>query len=117
MNKTLTCIVCPIGCSLTIDEAGRVTGNHCRRGEEFAKTETKNPTRVVTTTIGIEGAIHRRLPVVSSRPVPKSKVMDFVHEVQRLKVSAPINCGDILLTNVLGLGIDLIASRSFDVRQ
>ncbi len=114
MSKSLTCIVCPIGCQLTIDKSGNVSGNHCRRGDEFAKTETTNPTRVVTTTIAIEGAIYRRLPVVSSAPVPKSKVMDFVKAAQKLQVNAPICCGDILLTNVLGLGIDLIASRSLE---
>ncbi len=117
MSNHLTCIVCPIGCQLTIDETGAVSGNHCRRGAEFAKTEMTNPTRMVTTTVAIEGAIHRRLPVVSSCPVPKSRVMDFVKEVQKIKVSAPVYCGDILLSDVLGLGIELIASRSLDANK
>lgn len=80
MSKSLTCIVCPIGCHLTVDESRTVSGNHCHRGAEFAKTETTNPTRVVTTTIAIEGAIYRRLPVVSSAPVPKSKVMTLLRQ-------------------------------------
>ena len=103
MSQALTCIVCPVGCSLNIDEAGHVSGNHCKR---------TNPTRVVTTTIAIEGAIYRRLPVVSSQPVPKSKMMEFVKAVQLIKVEAPVSCGDVILSDVLGLGIDVIASRT-----
>lgn len=114
MSKELTCIVCPVGCSLRIDESGHVSGNHCKRGLEFAQSETTNPTRVVTTTISIEGAIYRRLPVVSSQPVPKSKMMEFVKAVQLIKVEAPIYCGDVLLSNVLGLGVDVIASRTLE---
>ena len=112
MSHALTCIVCPVGCSLNIDEEGHVSGNHCKRGLAFAKSETTNPTRVVTTTIAIEGAIYRRLPVVSSQPVPKSKMMEFVKAVQLIKVEAPVSCGDVILSDVLGLGIDVIASRT-----
>lgn len=117
MNKQLTCIVCPVGCSLVIDESGNVSGNHCKRGLEFAKSETTNPTRVITTTIAIEGAIHRRLPVVSSQPVPKSKMMEFVKATQAIKVFAPVNCGDVLLEDVLGLGIDVMASRTLGRKE
>lgn len=114
MSKELTCIVCPVGCSLSIDESGHVSGNHCKRGLEFAKSETTNPTRVVTTTIAIEGAIHRRLPVVSSQPVPKSRMMEFVKAAQMIKAVAPVSCGEVLLSNVLDLGVDVISSRTLE---
>lgn len=49
----LTCIVCPRGCTLRIEERdGRftVTGNACKRGEQFAMAEMTCPTRTLCTT-------------------------------------------------------------------
>ena len=50
----LTCIVCPRGCTLRIEERdGRftVTGNACKRGEQFATAEMTCPTRTLCTTV------------------------------------------------------------------
>ncbi|MBQ8107951.1 MAG: DUF1667 domain-containing protein, partial [Ruminococcus sp.] len=55
MTKELTCICCPMGCSLTAElkngEVTSVSGNTCKRGEIYAKSELIAPVRVVTTTM------------------------------------------------------------------
>ena len=68
----LICIVCPKGCRLKVDEENGyvVSGNSCPRGAEYGINELLNPVRTVTSTVAIEGGIHRRLPVKTSRPVP-----------------------------------------------
>ena len=52
MKKSLTSIVCPIGCQLTVTlENGvvtEVTGNTCPRGKQYATDECTNPVRTVT---------------------------------------------------------------------
>jgi CxxC motif-containing protein len=62
--KTLTCIVCPMGCSLAVEEgppeadgfpALTVTGNRCPRGAVYAREEVRAPRRIVTATCGIGG--------------------------------------------------------------
>ena len=70
--KELICIVCPKGCHLKVDEENgyAVTGNSCPRGAEYGKNELSNPTRMLTSTVCIEGGIYPRLPVKTSQAIP-----------------------------------------------
>ena len=63
--KELICIVCPKGCHLKVDEENgyAVTGNSCPRGAEYGKKELVNPTRVITSTVKVEGGALRRVSV------------------------------------------------------
>ena len=68
--------MCPQGCRQKVDEAHAraVTGNSRPRGAEYGKAECVAPTRVVTSTVRIEGGTHRRIPVKTSGPIPKKDV-------------------------------------------
>ena len=84
--KELTCIVCPRGCRLRVDEEHdyAVTGNSCPRGAEYGRREVTAPTRVVTSTVRCTGGVYPRCPVKTDRPVPKElvfAVMDAVNAV------------------------------------
>lgn len=109
--KELICIVCPKGCHLKVDENLNVTGNGCNRGITYAKDELTNPTRMVTSTVKVIGGDLSRLPVVTSKPIPKNKIMEVMEEINKVKVTAPINVKDIIITNMLGLGVDIVATR------
>lgn len=57
IKTELTCIVCPMGCHLNVEqseEGFKVEGNTCKRGEKYAVQELTNPTRVITTTVKLE---------------------------------------------------------------
>ena len=113
----LVCIRCPLGCHLTVEEKNGeviVSGNNCKRGEEYAISELKNPMRTLTTTIDIDSLEHRRLPVISSNVLPKDKIMDVVKELKNYKVKAPIKINDEIDKNILNLGVDIIASRTIE---
>ncbi|MCI8402482.1 MAG: DUF1667 domain-containing protein [Lachnospiraceae bacterium] len=121
MKKELTCIICPMGCALEAecetDADGMLTvlsvaGNTCPRGERYARAELTHPTRTVTSTVTLTGARHRRLPVITSEPVPRERVMDVCREIRRVSVCAPVKIHDIIIENVCGLGVSVIASRS-----
>ena len=74
MKRELTCIVCPIGCALTVsDESGALTveGNTCPRGAVYGKNEVTNPTRTLTTTVRIANREKTVVAVKSDRPIPK----------------------------------------------
>ncbi len=116
MKHELICIVCPIGCSLTIDESNQVSGNQCPRGAAFAKKELTKPTRLVTTTVKIEGAVHERLPVVTSAEVDKALVKSVVQQMHSVCVSAPVKEGDVIFENVCDSGVNMIASREMPKR-
>lgn len=115
-EHTLVCILCPLSCSLTVQEsAGKiteVTGYTCKLGKEYAPQELLHPLRMVTTTVKMQGADITRLPVKTSRPIPKEKIFAFMQEIAPLIVNSPVVCGQVIKKNVAGADADLIATRS-----
>ena len=117
MEKVLTCIVCPMGCEITatLDDNGEIksiTGNTCPRGEKYARNELTHPMRQLTSTVVVEGGIYDRLPVILSGDIPKDKMFEVMDEIAKAKAKAPISRNSVIISNVCGLGVDVIASRS-----
>lgn len=118
MTKDMVCIVCPIGCRLTVEadatkESGfSVTGNRCNRGEAYGVEEMTNPTRMVPTTVIIEEGIFKRLPVKTEKPIPKGLIFKAMKEIDKVVVKAPVKCGDVIVENILDTGVNVVASRS-----
>ena len=125
----ITCIECPLGCEMTVEVSGggtegagrgdtgkgreiRVSGNRCARGKKYAVQEVVDPRRVLTTTVFVEGGMRPLLPVMSSEAIPRGMVMDCIREISKIKVKAPVNYGDVIVKNVCGTGVDIVASRS-----
>ena len=109
--KEFICIVCPRGCHLKVDDEMNVTGNTCPRGKVYALNEITNPTRMITSTVAIESTELHRVPVMTSKPIPKGKIFDVMNEINKVRVKAPIKIGDVIIKNVLGLDSDIIATR------
>ncbi len=109
----LICIVCPMGCHLKVDEENgyTVTGNTCKRGEVYGKNELLNPTRVLTTTVAIDGGAHGRCPVRTYGAIPKGKMFDAMDVLKKVHLKAPVKCGEIIFKDILGTGVDVIATR------
>ena len=111
----LVCINCPRGCNLNVENINgeiKVTGNFCPRGEKYAISELTNPLRTLTTTVAIKSENYERLPVISSSPLPKDKVMEAIKALKNVEVKAPIKMGDVIVSNIIELGVDIIASKS-----
>lgn len=114
--KELICIVCPQGCRLKVDEENdyAVTGNRCQRGEEYGRTELLNPTRVLTSTVEVEGSHIARCPVKTDGAIPKAKLFEAMEAVRSVKVSAPVKSGQVIIENLLGTGVNLVATRDME---
>ena len=114
MTRELTCIGCPMGCALTVEvennEAVSVTGNTCKIGENYAKSEISAPVRAVTTTALTAGG--RPVPVKTAGNVPKEKIFDVVSEIKSVKVTLPVKLGDVVLENAAGTGVAVVATKS-----
>ena len=106
--KELTCIICPNGCHLLIDDELNVTGNICNRGVGFAKQELTNPQRSVTTTVKTTFKNNPVVPVKTSGTVNKDLVIKVVEEVNKITVSNKLGINDIVIKNVLNTGVDVI---------
>ncbi|MFZ2538880.1 MAG: DUF1667 domain-containing protein [Oscillospiraceae bacterium] len=112
----LICIVCPKGCHLKVDEENgyAVTGHSCQKGEVYGQKELTNPTRVLTSTVRINGALHLRLPVKTNRDIPKGEITNAMKLLNDVTMQAPVKIGDVVLENALGLGVDFVATKTMD---
>ena len=116
--RTLTCIRCPKGCAITVTlEAGEVTsvtGNSCPRGDEYARKEVTNPTRIVTSSVLVYGSQSGAVTVSckTKSDVPKGKIFDVVAALKGVALPAPVHTGDVVVSNVAGTGVDMIATKT-----
>jgi CxxC motif-containing protein len=113
-NKELICINCPRGCHLTIDDQLNVTGNFCPRGAIYAKQEVTNPTRTVTSTVRISGAELPLCPVKTAQPIPKGKMSEIMASINGVSLMAPVRIGQVVIANVCGTGIAVVATRNME---
>ena len=114
--KNLICIQCPMGCPLEVEmengEVVKVSGNTCKRGEVYAKKEVTSPTRTVTSTVKVENG---ELPVVAVKTkldIPKSLIFECMAEINKAKAVAPVKIGDVIIENVCGTGVPVVATSN-----
>jgi CxxC motif-containing protein len=112
----LTCVLCPVGCELEVgrDEAGelRVEGNECDKGVPFAVEEVLRPKRNLATSVPVRGTAARMVSVRLSGPVPREMLFPILGEIAKLRPEAPVRRGQVLIADVLGSGVDVIATRT-----
>ena len=110
-KKKLICIVCPNGCEIEID-GNKISGYTCKRGLEYAKTEFLNPVRSLTSTVKIADS-DLVCPVKTSKPIPKDKMFEVIKEINKVSIKKPIKYHQIIIKNVLNLGVDILATKEF----
>ncbi|ONI38900.1 NAD(FAD)-dependent dehydrogenase [Candidatus Epulonipiscium fishelsonii] len=112
----LICINCPIGCNLTVEVEGEVigavTGNTCKRGEKYAHKELTNPTRIVTSTVKVENGNAPVVSVKTKNDIPKGKIFECIEALKNVVVKAPVNIGDVIVSNVASTGVDIVATTN-----
>ena len=120
-HRKMICITCPKGCTLDVtvedNKVISVEGNTCKRGAEYVIAEVTDPRRMVTTTIRVKGGVHPLVPVFTERPIPVPKIFDLLAEARNIELTAPVKYGDIVMENVLGTGINVLASRNISLKD
>jgi len=115
-KKELICIGCPMGCALTVTmENGvvaEVTGNTCPKGDAYARKEVTNPTRIVTSTVKVEGGDKPFVSVKTKEDIPKGKIFDCMAQINGIIAQAPVAIGDVLLEDVAGTGVQVVATKA-----
>ena len=118
MEIKLTCIACPMGCPLSVEMDGdkvvSVTGNTCPRGKVYAEKEVSNPTRIVTSVVRVSGGESVMVSVKTKEDIPKGKIFDVVKALKDVEVPAPVKIGDVVVPNVAGTGVDIVATKNVD---
>ena len=112
------CTGCPLGCRLEVDavddDVVEVRGFSCRKGDRYGRQEYLDPRRPLSTTIWIEGAAIRRVPVRTAEAIPKTRVVAVAEALRGVRVDAPVRRGDVVLPDALGTGVDVIVTRDLD---
>ena len=115
---TMCCTTCPSGCALTVtigddDKIAKVQGNNCVRGQIFAEGEWTDPVRTLTSTVyGIIDGKAQLIPVKTGKPISKRKMTQAMEETNQIRIDHPVTMGDILLDDIAGTGISLLACKT-----
>ena len=115
-TRELICIGCPMGCRMTVDLDGEkvvsVSGYTCPRGKAYAEKEVTNPRRIVTSTVKVISGERERVSCKTAEDIPKDKIAEVMAEINRACVEAPVIIGEVLITNVAGTGVDVVAAAN-----
>jgi CxxC motif-containing protein len=116
VNDRLTCVLCPVGCELEVrkDPGGelQVQGNQCDKGIPFAVEEVLHPKRNLATSVPLKGTETKMASVRLTGPVPRDMIFPILAEISALRPEAPVRRGQVLIMDVLGTGVDVIATRT-----
>jgi CxxC motif-containing protein len=92
------------------DRIADITGNTCKRGESYARTEMTDPRRTLTTTVRVHGGDRPVVPVKSHGAIPKGMMMECMRALDAVCMGAPVHIGDVIVKDIRGTGVDIIAT-------
>ncbi len=123
IDEQMTCIICPMGCSMEVsveynDFEKKVTSvrdNSCPRGEQYAIKEISNPTRTLTTTVLVRNGEVPLVSVKTAAEIPKLILFNAMEILRRTTVDAPITCGQIIIKDLLGTAISVVACTDVEI--
>jgi len=113
------CIRCPRGCEVRfdLDEEGQLqdlTGNFCKLGETYVRSELTDPRRTLTTLVRVRHGASPLVPVWTEEPVPKDRVLELAEMLRGITLDAPVKIGQVVLADPLGVGIPVVASGNVE---
>ncbi len=118
MSREMICINCPMGCHLTVDDTDKnniiVTGNTCPRGKTYAINEVTAPKRMVTGSVRVIGGVIAMASVKTREAIPKELIFSCLEELKKVQLIAPVRIGDVVVANVCGCGVDVIATKNVE---
>ena len=120
-KKHFICVTCPVGCEVDVEvQDGSIlslTGNKCDKVKEFVLQELKEPMRVLTTTVRIEGAKWAMLPVRTDKPIPKRLFLQAIEELASIDLQAPVHISEVIIRDIAGSGANIVATRTVNPRS
>lgn len=119
-ESEIICVTCPKGCTLKVIHEGKnvidVLNNGCKRGKEYAICELSDPRRMVASSVKVKNGKHPLLPVYTSSPFPKPLIFDLAKALRKIEIEAPVKINQVVAKNILGSGVDILASRDLLVK-
>lgn len=117
-QTTIVCVVCPVSCPVIVEFEDnsiiRTDHNQCRLALDYVTDELFDPRRTLTTSLPVDGGKGPLVSVKTERGLPKDLVLDAMQSLSGVHVNAPVHIGDVIVEDVLGTGIHLVATRNVD---
>ncbi|MBD3388759.1 MAG: DUF1667 domain-containing protein [Candidatus Altiarchaeales archaeon] len=119
MDRELICIVCPQGCTIKVsgtEDKLEIEGNRCQRGHDYAVKEVTAPERTITSSVKVSGG---ELPVASVKTdgtVPKANILNYMKEIRKARVKAPVNIGDVVIEDLGGTSVKVVVTKKVGKR-
>ncbi len=110
-SKQFVCICCPRGCLLSVDDSLKVSGNKCLRGEKYGREEMIHPLRTLTSSVRVTNRDNLLVSVKTSSPIPKEKIFIVMEEINKIRVDAPLEVGQILVEDICSCGASLVVTK------
>lgn len=113
-EREMICICCPLGCILSAVMEGdqvSITGNSCKRGEEYGRKEILSPMRTITSSVKVKGGNLPMVSVKTSTDISKDMIFACMEEIKKKVVAAPVFIGDVIITDCAGTGVSVVATR------
>lgn len=117
MIREFLCSECDKKCIVSVDNIDgeiEITGNECEAGRILAEKRLKEKKEILTTLVRIKGGYKNVIPVKSSEPIEIGLHRECSKALSRLNVGAPAMIGDIVCSNILNTGVDIIAVENVD---
>ncbi len=120
-KKHFTCVTCPVGCEVDVEVQDgsilSIKGNKCDKVKEFVLQELKEPMRVLTTTVRINGAKWAMLPVRTDKPIPKRLFLQAMGELASIDLKAPVHISEVIIRDIASSGANIVATRTMKRRS
>lgn len=114
-RKKITCIECPLGCSIEVgmaDSGITIEGNRCKRGKQYVLSEISDPKRIVTSTMRVNNGTRPLVSIKTDKEISKNMIFDLINFINNVKINAPVKIGDILVENIFGTSVNIIATSN-----
>jgi CxxC motif-containing protein len=95
----------------------KIEDYQCKKGIGYAKEELFYPKRTLTTSIIVKDGDLPLVSVKSDKPIPKDRLFDVMDAISEIEVHAPIEIGDILIKNVIGLDVQIVATKDVKIKK
>ena len=108
MIKEMTCIVCPNGCLIKVEQNGddiTVTDALCKRGIVFGKNELTCPMRSITSTVATKFDDFPLLTVKTEGELPKDKIFEAMKMINDVLIKKRLTVGDVVIKDCFGTSV------------
>jgi CxxC motif-containing protein len=115
MSKEFICIVCPRGCHIHVDKDMNITGNQCKRGIDYVRTEMTAPKRTLTTTVRTIFEDIPRVSVKTDKPIAKELIYQAMKEINEVLVKKRLRIGDVIIPEILDTDVNIVITKSMEL--